>query len=176
MASLQQNSDRYFPNPRGSQQLQWVRYPFQAMSSDLGLSLPDTASKQWQQYAFRGKHNHTVLPCSSTAGCCSSAGSSAWLRKQECSDPVSHHIPMNQGFQLRHTEKNKYRNSLNAEHDLNVALSKTEPRIDMLVENFNQPHTSHKDCVCVFWSTSIRVIFLKHFLFKLNLFLTRQVS
>jgi hypothetical protein len=33
----------------------------------------------------------------------------------------------------------KYRN---AEHDLSVALSKTEPRIDLLVENFNQPHTS----------------------------------
>jgi hypothetical protein len=53
-----------------------------------------------------------------------------------CSDPVWHHIPM----QVRVI---KYRNSVNAEHDLSVTLPKTEPRIDMLVENFNQPHTSH---------------------------------
>ena len=33
--------------------------------------------------------------------------------------------------------------------DLRVALSKPKPRIDLVVENFNQSHTSHYDCVCV---------------------------
>jgi hypothetical protein len=37
----------------------------------------------------------------------------------------------------------KFRHSVNAEHDFSVALSKAESRIDLLVENFNQPHTSH---------------------------------
>jgi hypothetical protein len=47
------------------------------------------------------------------------------------------------GFSTLEYLKNKYRNRLNAEHDLSAALSKTKPRIDLLVENFNQLHTSH---------------------------------
>ena len=44
---------------------------------------------------------------------------------------------------LAYLKKNKYRHKLNAEHDFRVALSKTEPRIDLLVEHFNRSHTSH---------------------------------
>ncbi|KAJ8364824.1 hypothetical protein SKAU_G00136550 [Synaphobranchus kaupii] len=42
MSGLQQNFQRFFPDPQGSQKLQWVRYPFQAVpSADLGLSQPE---------------------------------------------------------------------------------------------------------------------------------------
>ena len=76
--------------------------------------------KQIEARLFFETNTHTVLGCSSAAG------------SSRCSEPVWHHIPM-------HVRVLKCRNRVNAEHDLSVALSKTEPRIDMFVENLNQP-------------------------------------
>jgi hypothetical protein len=83
--------------------------------------------KRIEARCFFETNTHTVLGCSSAA------------ESSRCSEPVWHHIPM----QVRVL---KCRNRVNAEHDLSVELSKTEPRIDMLVENFNQTYNSHLDC------------------------------
>ncbi|KAJ8010065.1 hypothetical protein DPEC_G00071110 [Dallia pectoralis] len=146
MSGLQKNFMAYFPDSQGSPNLQWVKYPFQAVPSlELGLSQTElealvklqvnngskmlfetiTLSQFWiallqqEEFSCLGRKAVDVLIQFGTTYLCES------------------------GFSTLAYLKNKYRNRLNPQHDLRIALSQTMPRIHLLVENFNQPHPSH---------------------------------